>query len=258
MSYPPTSGPGYGGPQDPTSGSGYGGGYQQPQPGYQGQPDYTQQQGYPQQQQPGYQAQPDYGQQQQGYPQQGYQAPPAYPGYGAPSAPAVPKVRPQVVTLASMLMFVAVGLGVIGQIVNLVAQGQIRDNIRQLYIDAGLTASADTAANNYGSTAGVIFGLLIAAGIATLAFFNLKGNNVTRIITWVVAGLAIVAGICGLIAAASLSSLTGLSGVSTSNLIPGWYLAVTYIIGAVNLLIYIGVAVMLALPASNEYFRKTP
>ena len=127
----------------------------------------------------------------------------------------MPKVRPQVVTLASMLMFVAVGLGVIGQIVNLVAQGQIRDNIRQLYIDAGLTASADTAANNYGSTAGVIFGLLIAAGIATLAFFNLKGNNVTRIITWVVAGLAIVAGICGLIAAASLSSLTGLSGVST-------------------------------------------
>src|SRR5436305_8711335 len=102
MSYPPTSGPGYGGPQDPTSGSGYGGGYQQPQPGYQGQPDYTQQQqGYPQQQQqPGYQGQPDYGQQ-QGYPQQGYQAPPAYPGYGAPSAPAVPKVRPQVVTLAS-------------------------------------------------------------------------------------------------------------------------------------------------------------
>ena len=88
--------------------------------------------------------------------------------------------------------------------------------------------------------------------------FVAPGNNVTRIITWVVAGLAIVAGICGLIAAASLSSLTGLSGVSTSNLIPGWYLAVTYIIGAVNLLIYIGVAVMLALPASNEYFRKTP
>jgi hypothetical protein len=121
-----------------------------------------------------------------------------------------------------------------------------------------------------GLIATAIIYLILAVGIAVLATFNLRGSNVTRIITWVVAGLGVLCYSCGLVGTGVSGSLTNFSGgsvngVDTAELArrvkaaqPSWLQPTTIVIDVIGLLAVILVIILLALPSSSAYFRKQP
>ena len=261
-SYPPagqaSAPPGY-----PTSGQpGYGPAYPDPntgQPGY-GYPSYppagqaSAPPGYPASGQPGYgpgyPQQPDYGQ--NPYP---YQQPNPYQT----------KIRPGAVTVACVLMMVLPVLSLINFIVSIAASSAMKDNLRTLYLNAGISQdSADTALSGAGVSSGytgvpLLIGAII---IGVLAIFNLRGVNGTRIATWVLLGLGIAGGLCGGIALgglqATLSSLSSVNQrtVSVDSIVPGWYYGWGYLNVVVTIALDATVIVLLARPAANAYFRK--
>jgi hypothetical protein len=144
------------------------------------------------------------------------------------------------------------------------------DKVAKVYRDAGLSgADADTAAGfaSVASYIGAAIALIIAILYFVVAAFVGKGKQWARITAWVLAGLGICCGIVGLAGAAVSSSLSGMGsqpGVDNDKLTqgmadlqPSWMSATTIGLGVISLIAAIAVVVLLALPPSHPYFRKT-
>ncbi|WP_143175459.1 hypothetical protein [Cryptosporangium aurantiacum] len=127
-------------------------------------------------------------------------------------------------------------------IVSLITQDTIQQAADEFAEANNTTSSSGGSAQQVG---GIIFSLVFAAAFVALALGLLRAANVARIITWVLCGL----GLCctGVISAFSLILVEYL---------PGGYVAYMYTVTAVTLIIYIAIIVLLALPASNAYFRR--
>jgi hypothetical protein len=251
--YPTSAPPGY--PAQP--------GYPPPQPGYptSAPPGYPAQPGYPPAG-PGYPEQPGYPQNPMGYPQPGYAGDWQQAGYA--QAPPVP--RPTTVTVASMLMIALPIISVIGYVAGLAATSTLRDNLRHAYEQAGLSTDVinNSTTSLTGSFSGII-SLIIAVAIGVLAVFNLRGANGARITTWVLLGIMLLLSVCGLVALgasqAALRTLTAnTSGANLdfSHIFPSWYLPLSYLLAGLNIIIYIAVITLLAMPASHPFFRRQP
>jgi hypothetical protein len=93
----------------------------------------------------------------------------------------------------------------------------------------------------------IVLALITAIAFVTLAILDLRGNNVARIITWVVCGLFICC-----------TGYSGISNATNAADLPGWYVGYSVVSVVLSLIIYIGVIVLLALPASNAYFKPKP
>jgi hypothetical protein len=127
---------------------------------------------------------------------------------------------------------------------------------------AGGDASA--AATTIKATVGVtlVFELLVTVGLMLLAVGNLRGRNGTRIATFVVSGLFLLCAVCGSIGnagvAASLPGQDQTQTQLTQQLYPSWYIPATIALDIVLTLLYIGIIILLAVPASNRFFKKQP
>ncbi|GAA3394165.1 hypothetical protein [Cryptosporangium minutisporangium] len=166
-----------------------------------------------------------------------YAAPPPVPGQ-EPRPP-----RPTTVTAAAGIL---VGLAVLS-LISVIVSMLTRDTVQRAtdeYLEANNTTSGGSSTLQ--EVIGIVFGLLFAAAFVALALGVLRGSNVARIITWVVSGLALCC--VGVGTAASLLVI--------AKYLPGGYLAYSYTLTAVELIGFIAVIVLLALPASNAYFRK--
>jgi len=176
-------------------------------------------------------------------------------------------VRPSTVTTAVYLLYVYVVLQVIGAIVALASYASFRDAYTEAFRGTSVENSAGVLATvtAVGAVGGaVIFG----GGFLVLAILDGKGKNVARIITWVVAGLAVCDAGYGLISTATGGmsiGRTSAQGPSPEEMqrilkahLPSWYLPTTLTLGVIEALILILVIVLLALPASNAFFRKQP
>ncbi len=184
-----------------------------------------------------------------------------------PASPDRP-ARPGTVSAANYLLYAMAALVVADSIVTF--GGTNAAGRAAMRAGAPDPATADTLASFWTGIliVVVVAEFLFAAALFTLAVLTGNGSNVARIITWVVAGLAICC--CGL-------SLTGgggrgiarYSGTSGSvnqaevqrvmqQQIPGWLEPVNLVITALIVLAAIGVVILLALPASHPYFRRTP
>ena len=117
---------------------------------------------------------------------------------------------------------------------------------------------------------GLGIGLLFAAGVVALAIFNNRGKNPSRIVTWVAAGLTLCCTGLGLLATAAGGAISGVE-TGDPNLptqaelqerieaaLPGWYEPASLAIGILGMLAMLAAAILLALPAANEFFRKPP
>jgi hypothetical protein len=171
------------------------------------------------------------------YPPPPYSAPPPVPG----EVPRPP--RPSTVTLAAAAL---VGEAVL-LLVGAVASIAFSDSIKKAG-DSYAAAHGGASSNSYGANTAfsIFFGLIFAIALVGLALGNLRGVNVVRIITWVVCGLLICC----------LGFSTILSAVVLGKYLSGGYLAYAYIVGFLQLVGYIATVVLLALPASNVYFRR--
>jgi hypothetical protein len=189
--------------------------------------------------------------------------------------PEAPRARPAVVTAAVALLYVAAAALVLDGLLLLSLGGPLGHAMDAAY------RNQQEIPENFGSSfawvvVGVLTGIyvLVGIGIAVLAIFDGKGRNGARITTWVFMGLlTLCCGCGGLFSAISGGagftgniSTTGSSGQIDQQAmqrileqeLPSWYTPVSATLSIVLALVGLAVIILLALPASNAFFRKTP
>lgn len=185
---------------------------------------------------------------------------------------ATPRPRPQAVTVAGALLVVVAVLAVINGIVGMLTAGRMADAAREAYRSVPEVADqADNLANiarASGIGGGVLY-ILGAVGLVVLAMLNLRGRQAARIVTWVLAGLGVLCCGCGAIGNA-FQGLTSRMGSSANGAAareaqqkmldaqPGWYRPVNLTVAIIGVICLIVVIILLALPASNAYFKPAP
>ena len=182
-----------------------------------------------------------------------------------PLQPGVPtRVRPSTVTVSSYLLYATAALILIVGIVSLTTIGTTTEVYREAY--RGTEAEGTEGLLVAGTVVGVVVNLLVAAGLVVLALLNNRGKNPARIVTWVVGGLTVCCSGVGLIGQAATSAITMPSSPGMPDAaevqqrleaaLPGWVTPVSLVLGIIQLLALIVALVLLALPASNAFFRK--
>lgn len=177
--------------------------------------------------------------------------------------------RPATVTAAAAIMIIMGVAGLVNAVVGLAAIGGVVDRFR----DAAQATGASQS--DVDGLAGVAWGTVITSAVLSVLFAvllivlgvgNLRGRNGARIATWIVSGLGLFCGCCGLFAVISQSALSW--NISTddqtqdltqalTDSYPGWWIGLNGVVSAGQALGYLVVAVLLALPPSHRYFRGT-
>jgi hypothetical protein len=183
------------------------------------------------------------------------------------AGPVEPKPRPTVVNVASWLLYLVAVFQVLYAIITLSQLSATKEAYKKVFADTSMKGAEDMlVAITAATTVGV--GLIFAIGYVVLAILDGRGKNPARIVTWVVAGLSICCSGYGLIStAAGFTGFGGNSGNGPSakdvqkalkDALPGWYQPTLTTLGLISVLALIGVVVLLALPAANDFFRKAP
>jgi hypothetical protein len=176
--------------------------------------------------------------------------------------------RPATVTTAAAVMILMGVAGLVNAVVGLVAVGGVVDRFRDA---AAATGASDSDIDGLARVAwgtvvaGAVLAVLFAALLIALAVGNLQGRKGARIATWIVSGLGLFCGCCGLLAVVSQSALSW--NISTdartedltqalTDAYPGWWIGLNGVVSAGQALGYLVVALLLALPASHPYFRR--
>jgi len=188
------------------------------------------------------------------------------PSYAAPGyPPPAPKTRPAVVTVASYLLYLVAVFEVINAILVFATLNTVKDAVNDLYANTSLSNDGGTViAVAYSIGAGI--NVLFAVGFLILGLFNGRGKNGARITTWVVGGISLCCVGAGLGSSALTGSLrdgANRTGPTQSQIqsrladaLPSWYTPVTTTITVLTLVAILTVIILLALPASSDFFRK--
>jgi hypothetical protein len=182
-------------------------------------------------------------------------------GFAVPPGPAE-RVRPATVTISSVLLVVVAVAYVISFIVAISILGTVTDVFREEFAGTEAEGAEGITAGVYVAVAGV--NLLIAIGLVVLAMLNNRGKNPARIVTWVLGGIGLCCAGFGLLGSGMSSSSFGSSGdVDAEQLeqrlqdaLPSWYDPVNLGVLIVSILALATALLLLALPPSNEFFRK--
>ncbi|MEH1164749.1 hypothetical protein V6V47_05115 [Micromonospora sp. CPCC 205539] len=178
--------------------------------------------------------------------------------------------RPSTVTISSYLLFVFLACQVISLILTLSTIGKTRDVLREAYEGSTVEGAEQVAdfffAFGLGSS---ILLLVLAVVLGVLAIFNNQGRNGARITTWIVGGLMVCC-VGGTLLSGAAGSFTTTGGGDSSGdmpsgeeiqrrldeALPSWLTPVSIVIGVISLLALLAALILLALPKSNEFFRK--
>lgn len=189
--------------------------------------------------------------------------------YTVPAGSGLARSRPGVVTAASYLLYLVAASQVVGGVIVIGGLDAMQRAYEHAYAD--FPELRDAAGGIALVTVGisVVFALIFAAGFITLGILDGKGKNAARIVTWVMAGLGVCCFGAGSAGQALNGMLSGMGGTGGTNqpdpaeiqrtlteALPSWYYPATTAINVINLLAVIAVIILLALPASNEFFRR--
>jgi hypothetical protein len=181
--------------------------------------------------------------------------------------------RPGTVTASGYLLFLVAALIVTNAVVSATTIGPLTDVLRKAYDQAGVPNPDQLVSFVQGIYVGtIVLYVLFGVGYAVLAPLNLRGKNAARIVTWVLGGLGVCCLGCGTAGAAGGNSFSngfsqGSAGdgakIDTAEItrelndaLPPWLAPVQTTITVVGLLALLAVILLLALPASNAYFRR--
>jgi hypothetical protein len=181
-----------------------------------------------------------------------------------PTSPAAP-ARPGTVTISSYLLYLYAALGVIGVILGLSVIGKTADVYREAY--RGTSAEGTEGFVTATSIIVAVIGLLFAIAFVILAIFNNRGKNPSRIVTWVLGGISLCCSGISLAGSALSGSMNFDSGQNDvpdaaeiqrrlEDALPSWYTPLSIAITVLSLLALLAALILLALPPSNEFFRK--
>jgi hypothetical protein len=190
----------------------------------------------------------------------------SYPIGSQPPAAARAR-RPAAVMAAAALLAVMAAAGVANAVVGLFALQGITNRFRSA-ADATDASSRDVgdlvAALRVSVAVGLVIALVVAVLLAALAVGILRGSAGVRVATWVVCGVGALCGGCGLAILvgqrlAPLDVNTADAAVTLralSDAYPGWWLPLNGALLAAQAFGYLLVAVLLAVPAANQFFRR--
>jgi hypothetical protein len=184
-----------------------------------------------------------------------------------PTYPAQPAAspRPTTVTVAGYLLYAVAALIVVTAVLTAVPLGTMSRVIEESATPE-MPAEVGTFIVGF-MIALIVVEVLVAAGFVLLAVFNNKGKNGSRITTWIIGGIA--ACCCGLSATggafSSVGNMSGSPDAANDEMtrrleaeMPGWVNAASTGVSILLVLAVIGAIVLLAMPASNAYFRGAP
>jgi hypothetical protein len=182
------------------------------------------------------------------------------------SSPAPPaRQRPSSVTISSYLLFLVAAVLVAGAIASIATVNAAYNVLRSAY--AGTPAEGSEVVLRIATIGGAVLSILFAVGLVVLALLNNRGRNPSRIVTWVAGALVLCCNGGELVASSAVNSLGfQQSGANMPDAVeiqrrvdaamPSWLNPFT-IGGAVVVIVATLVAlILLALPASNEFFRR--
>ena len=171
-----------------------------------------------------------------------------------------------VVTLAAVILGLLALLSLFAGIIGLVALGQTVDEFRRLAAFESLDPDQIDAIVGFlrvSFVCNAVVGVLFALLLAVLAWGVARGNQPARAITWIACGVGLLWACCS--GFGSLASFSSVSPSSTDpdqiagNLavrsLPDWLAGVLLGSSGVSVLGYIAIAVLLALPAANAFFK---
>ncbi|GAA4892039.1 hypothetical protein LX16_2078 [Stackebrandtia albiflava] len=174
-----------------------------------------------------------------------------------------PRTRPGTVTTAVVLQFLVVALTAVGVVFSLMYSADMTEAMRANLEEQGAAPDIVNSVSGGGDALTLIVTIVPALIYLVLAVFNLRGSNPARITTWVFSGLMLV---CSLLTAGLAGLLSGMGptdGVDIGEateagmaVLPSWYGAFTVVSMVVSIVCYLAVIILLALPASNRFFRK--
>ncbi|MEQ4300735.1 hypothetical protein ABNF97_04955 [Plantactinospora sp. B6F1] len=173
--------------------------------------------------------------------------------------------RPGTVTIATYLLYLTAAMLAVTAAVGFATLGAISTAFRDAY--AGTAAEGAEGFAVAVTAFGAVLQLLIAIGLVVLGVLNNQGRNAARIATWVVGGIGVCCTGLGLAGTATSGMSTGGAEdlPDTAEIqrrleaeVPSWSEPVTTVLSIIALLALLGAIVLLALPASNEFFRKQP
>ena len=179
--------------------------------------------------------------------------------------PGPDRVRPPgTVRISSYLLYAVAALEVISLVVTLATLSSLRQGLNDAYAGTTMEDAGDTAAVIVAVAGGVI-ALVIAIGLVVLGFLNLRGKKASRIVTWVVGGLFVLCCGVGQLLGAASGAMNVDSGAGAPDAadvqakidaaMPDWYGPVNTILAIIPILLVLAALILLALPASNEWFK---
>jgi hypothetical protein len=181
-----------------------------------------------------------------------------------------PRRRPAAVTAAALALIVMATVGLAHALAGLITLSGTVDRYRAAQAVADRADVDETVAV---VRALAIVALILAIGVAALlvglAAGLLRGGGGVRIATWVVCALGLLLGCGGVLAVVAQRAVPlrlGADGQSTAQTVgavtdayPHWWVGLGASLSAAQMLGYLLVAGLLALPAANAYFgRRTP
>ena len=187
---------------------------------------------------------------------------PTYPGAS------VDRARPSTVTVSSYLLYVVAAIQIVSFLINLSALGTFQRVYRDAFAGTDQPAVGETVAT-VTLVGGSALGLLLGIATAALAMLNNRGRNGSRITTWVLGGIFLCCSGLGLVGSLA-GTFTDLGGRGNNangpdpaevqrrldESLPGWYNPITTTLSVISVLALLGALILLALPASNAFFRK--
>jgi hypothetical protein len=169
------------------------------------------------------------------------------------------------VTISSYLLYLVAAVELITAIMGLSVIGKMSRVVDDAY--SGTVGSAGQTVIVGAAVFGAVIQILFGAGLTILAIFNNRGKQGSRITTWVIGGLALCCngfGVLGSGADFSGRFDPGTSGGPSSadverrinDALPSWYSPTSVLLSSISVLALLAVVVLLAMPASNAFFRR--
>ncbi|MGW5672287.1 hypothetical protein, partial [Micromonospora sp. NPDC003776] len=188
----------------------------------------------------------------------------SYPVQAAPRRPAAVVSAATVLLLmaAGAVVYAIVGLAVLGGTVSRFRDAASAGGAGQREIDEVMSVLRGTTVLS--GVVGVVVGLVLVG----LALGLLSGRPGARVGTWVVAGLGLFCGCCGLavlVGQRAAPMQISADGRATAELFgrlgdayPGWWIPLNAAVAEAQVLGYLVVAALLVTPAAGAFFRRVP
>lgn len=198
-----------------------------------------------------------------------YGQPPQYPQQNPLPGPG-PKPRPGTVTLAVWLQFLTAALLVLTAISMFAVSSAVEDAAADEILNDPAFEGSGLTRDDISTMVTVLFALVAAIYIIFAVFYlvlgllNNKGKRPARILSWILSGIGLLC--CGLGGIVNQIGSTTMSMGSTDydddttqalqDATPGWVTALEWATILMLLLGSLVIIIALAMPPSNDFFRK--